>query len=202
MDLNLLFGAIGAVAAVIAIIFGIPPFLQWWRERKASEPRDLNSGTINFNITSMNQQGGTTAGLVRGGDSAPTPEVDHREAPRSQMEPPSRPTRRKVNLLDETISLRSGEFEECHKRLRMDTRITGAVTELEGQSFSFYVMNKRAFTQFREGERGEELYSAIEVSSDSFRRTIPSDDTWYFIVDAYHKQNDRSIRLRVDAIEP
>ena len=202
MDLNLLFGAIGAIAAVIAIIFGIPPFLQWWRERKASELRNLNSGAINFNITSVNQQGGTTAGLVQGGDSAPTPEVDSRETPRSQVGPSSRPTRRKVNLLDETISLRSGEYEECHKRLSTDTRITGTVAELEGQPFSFYVMNKRAFTLFREGKRSEELYSAIDVSSDSFRRTIPSDDTWYFIVDAYHKQNSRSIRLRVDATEP
>ena len=202
MDLNLLFGAIGAVAAVIAIIFGIPPFLQWWRGRKIPEPGGLFPGTTNFNVTSVNQQGGTTAGLVQEGASASTLDVGPGETPRSQVETPFRPTRRKVNLLDETINLRSGQYEECHKRLRTDTRITGTVAELEGQDFSFYVMNRRAFRQFREGERGEDLYSAIDVSADSFRRTIPSDDTWYFIVDAYHKQNDRNIRLRVDVVEP
>ena len=195
MDLSLVFGAVGAVAAVIEIVLGVPPFLKWWRERKRPGQEGINSAPTIFNVTSVGQQGGITAGVVKEGEVAPIPKA-------GQTETPFSPTKRKVSLFDETINLRSGEYEECHKRLRMDTRITGTVTELEGQPFSFYIMNRKTFKQFRDGERGEELYSAIDVSSDSFRRTIPSDETWYFIVDAYHKQNSRSIRLRVDATEP
>lgn len=195
MDLSLVFEAVGAVAAVIAVVFGIPPFLKWWREGKRPGLEGINSAPTIFNATSVGQRGGTTAGVVKGGETTPISIA-------GQTENSFSPTKRKVSLLDETINLRSGEYEECHKKLRMDTRITGTVTELEGQTFSFYIMNRKTFKLFRDGERGEELYSAIEVSSDSFRRTIPTDDTWYFIVDAYHKQNDRSIQLRVNALEP
>lgn len=216
-DLTLYASVVSAAAAVILVVFGLPPFLRWLRERKRPlmpppigahsspsavhvhfwdsppAPRDAapNLEQVRSTHPAPNASEANSARIVSKLPFTPTP-------PRTRVPPKPK----EVVLFNETLEVEATGSTEVHERLSKGTIVDGMVEEVSGQPLDFYIMEQRNYARFSEDRSGTDIYAQEDRVAFNFRRKIPRDGVWYFVFDAYGKQADRAVRFELRATEP
>lgn len=104
-------------------------------------------------------------------------------------------------LFDGSVEVPSPLYNEFHGEISKGTLVTGSAREESGQTFDFYIMDTTNYRRFRRDRSSEEVFAVTDRTEVQFKLTIPKTDTWYFVVDTYRKQYDRSVRLRVATVD-
>lgn len=110
-------------------------------------------------------------------------------------------SRMRTVLFDGSVEVPSPLYNEFHGEISKGTLVTGSAREESGQTFDFYIMDTTNYRRFRRDRSSEEVFAVTDRTEVQFKLTIPKTDTWYFVVDTYRKQYDRSVRLRVATVD-
>jgi hypothetical protein len=105
-------------------------------------------------------------------------------------------------LFDDSMQVEATGYEEVHFDFERDAKVRVFAREIYGQKFDFYLMDHRNFVRFCKDRRSSELVRRTDSSLVEFQRVIPRGGAWYFVVDAYGKQNDREVRVQVRTTPP
>lgn len=215
-DLTLYASVVSAAAAVILVVFGLPPFLRWWRERKrpvVEPPTNALSTPSAVHVHLWNPPPAPRI-TVSASEQLPSPRPDPNASDADSVKfltrPPGIPTAprkrtpprpKEVVLFDDNLEIEATGFAEVHERLRKGTMVDGMVEEVSGQPLDFYIMDQRNYARFSEDRSGTDIYAQEDRVAFNFRKKIPRDGVWYFVFDTYGKQSDREVRFELRAIE-
>jgi hypothetical protein len=110
---------------------------------------------------------------------------------------PARPGSSEAVLFHGSLEINGGEHEAIEFELEKGSVVYGFVRETSGQPFDFYIMDRRNYAEFCESRNSREILEEYDRTALEFRRTIPKSGVWVFVVDTFHKQNDREVVLEI-----
>ena len=215
IDWTFVWLVVGGLASVLLVIFELPRFMRWLRTRgKEDEPKSPKAPPQLVNLNVWNAPAVQLTAV-----SAPPPvsRVDlHLEPELKVIEipPPIEPikvaalpesksmsTHTEDTLFDGTLKAEAGGFDECHFKLEKGFTVKVFGREISGQTFDFYLMNRKNFSTFCSGGTSTYLFAQTDESIVEFRRKVPKSDVWYFILHAPLKRNDRELRLEISSLQ-
>ena len=109
---------------------------------------------------------------------------------------------RTTTLFDDTVDVNATGHAEVHASLKKGTKVDCFAQEVKGQTFDFYMMDRKNYVQFCEDRESTEIYAETDRVALEFKKTIPRDGIWYFVFDTYGKQSNREIRVECRVTEP
>jgi hypothetical protein len=194
-----------AVCTVLLVVFGLPPFLGWLRGashrrsrsgeillRHADQPHPPRPESgYHARMTQTVSVRSVEGGRDPIGSGAATLPVS---APVTQARPR---TRNQVILIDEVLVVGATEFAEVHRDVEGGATVKIFAREEDGQTFDFYMIDRRNFARFCRDRGGRELVSRLDEPVIDLEKRVPTTGTWYFVIDTYGKQNDRRVQLEV-----
>jgi hypothetical protein len=109
----------------------------------------------------------------------------------------TKPTKTWEIIYDDKISIEATRYEEIPFNLNKGDKIKGIAREIDEDPFTLYVMKESDFDKFISKVDHTPFKEYEDVSSQSFKFTIPKTDCWYFVFDTYGKQKDREINVTI-----
>lgn len=105
-------------------------------------------------------------------------------------------------LYDGVLEIEAPGHGAAHLDLSKGARVKGFARETTGRPFDFYVMDRPNYVEFCENRGGTQILELYDRTTLEFKRTIPRTGTWYFVADAFDKQNDREVELEIRTTDP
>jgi len=131
--------------------------------------------------------------------------------PAKKLDPPATATRGAEHggypvhdtvLFDDLMEVPAGSHSETHGEIRKGSVAEVFARETDGQPFDLTICDRRNYVRSLEGGDGYPIYADGDKSVMSFRKKIPRDGIWYFVIGTSRKQNPRTIKLEIRVRPP